>query len=409
MGRAISVSARRSVTTLTRPKRFSQRLEQPYPYYRRTSTLNLAIAILPYARRAFLVCTGKPMSAQQEQDLQHLCLHRKSGEAASRGYGKTLFACIIETYLASLNFLVTHIFKELKQATQWYVWMRRLGWKVSQWNARCGEWTVYLRLYNQGRGPRMDAIINDEVGTVISEIERQNFRACQEMLSGSRLGFAKYLGTRDPNSIWDKYEQNVIVRPYDAQTMPWAVMQYNDAKRHSPAWYMDQEYHMKATPAGGLLFQHCVLQDHDKKTTRYGIDVNPMEGHFVVGTCYTPDATYVTEARVFHDLQSLALFMSHQHHAIEFELEMNGPGGVVAQYLHEGNIDFVESWVTEDNKVARCTELASHPVIVKPECQQVYVNLIAQIWDENKRIKKFNDAHWFDATWHSAAAPIIWN
>jgi len=301
-----------------------------------------------------------------------------------------------------------HLAKELAQLDQWYVWMEALGWKTTQWYAYKGNLRIDVRLYRQGRGPRYDGLTNDEVGTIVTDLERRHFMQSQEMLSGSQLGKSCWIGTMDPNSIWDKVKHQKI-RGYDALIMPWVKRQYESAKRKNPGWYMDQEYHMKATPAGGLLLPKCILQAHEYQPTRYGIDSNPEEGYYVVGTHKTLDATYVCNAKVFYTLRELGLFVMTQHHPnIEFELEMNGPGGVVANYFEENAIPFVAHTVTEDNKIRRCTELATKPIIVPPELEYVYRNLTKQIWNKDKRIEKFQDAHWFDATWHSADESVVW-
>jgi hypothetical protein len=346
------------------------------------------------------------MTPDQEADLIHLCSHRKSGIAASRGYGKTLLACIIETYLASHRWLGCHIFLTTNQAVQWYEWMRKLGWRVTQWSARYGDFVVYLRIYAQGRGPRMDYIFCDEIGTVISDIERAQFAACQEMLSGSKLGFAKYMGTRDPNSIWSHYEQCVVIRPYNALTMPWATMQYEDARMHNPPAYMDCEYHMKATAAGGLILTKThVIPDTNRVTQRFGIDPNPVHGLYVVGTHVENMSIYITEAWCFTTLEELAQFMQ-SNPGIPFELEMNGVGGVVAMFLRSNHLSYVECWTDDKTKTDRCVQCAVRDIYIP----QVYEHdvlpvLMKQIWD-GKKVMKFNDAHWFDAFWLSVGVNL---
>lgn len=363
--------------------------------------MNLATAILPYARNAWVYCTGKPITPEQEHDLIELCTKRKSGIAASRGYGKTLLFCIIETFLASLGYIGSHIFLEKSQAVQWHVWMTRLLWKDTEWHASYGDWVVYLRLYNQGRGPRMDYIVNDEMGTIITDIDRRYFQASQEMLSGSALGFCKYSGTRDPNSIWSHYEQDIIIRPYNPLTMPWAVMQYEDAKIHNAPAYMDCEYHMRATAAGGLILTKTHLIDStDRITHHYGIDPNPVHGLFVIGSHIEGMAIWITEAWCFDTLDELADFME-THKTIPFELEMNGVGGVVAMFLRSRHLNFIECWTDDKLKVDRCVYCAVRDIYIPKEYEHdVLPVLTKQIWD-GKKVMKFADAHWFDAFWLS--------
>lgn len=356
-----------------------------------------------YARQVF-----PPITALQLEDLCHLATYREAGLCAARGYGKTLLACIYETFMALRNWAVVHIFKSVNQAAQWTVWMETLGWATTQWTAyRYGK-TIALRIYAQGRGPRYDVVVNDEVGTVVLPLERKQFSAAQHMLSGSKLGKSLWVGTQDPNSIWEK-GQHQRIRGYDASQMPWVTKAYKAALRRDPPWSIDQEFYCKATPAGGLLLPKCTLQTHPYKARRYGIDSNPEEGYYVVGTFRTDDAVYICDARVFTTLRELGLFiMTQAHPNLEFELEMNGPGGVVANYFDENEIPYTRHVVTEQNKITRCSALACKPIVVPPELEHVYRNLTKQIWTSDKKIEKFDDAHWFDATWHSVAHEFVW-
>jgi hypothetical protein len=335
-----------------------------------------------------------------------MCSHLKSGIAASRGYGKTLMAVIIESFLASHRWIGAHLFKTTNQATQWYEWFRKLGWRVTQWHCSFGPYVVHLRIYAQGRGPRMDYVFCDEIGTVITDIERADFAACQEMLSGSRFGFAKYMGTRDPNSIWSHYEQNVIIRPYDPITMPWAIMQYEDARTHNSPAYMDCEYHMKATAAGGLILTKThVIPSTDRITHRFGIDPNPVHGLYVVGSHIQGMGIWITEAWCIETLEELADFML-SNPDIPFELEMNGVGGVVAMYLRSHHIPYQECWTDDKIKTARCVQCAVRDIYVPEEyAHDVLPVLVKQIWD-GKKVMKFNDAHWFDAFWLSVGSNL---
>jgi hypothetical protein len=346
-------------------------------------------------------CTHAEMTSEQEYDLIHLCSNRKSGIAASRGYGKTLLACIIESFLASHHWIGCHIFKTTNQATQWYEWFRKMGWRRSQWHATYGNYIVYLRIYAQGRGPRMDYIFNDEVGTVISDIERADFSASQEMLAGSPLGFVKYMGTRDPNSLWSKYEQCLVLRPYNPETMPWAVMQYEDAKTHNSPAYMDCEYHMKATAAGGLILTKThIIANTDRITHRFGIDPNPVHGLYVVGSHVQGMEIYLTEAYCFNTLDELSDFILSRPEC-PFELEMNGVGGVVAMFLRSKGAHYIECWTDDHIKVDRCVFCAVRDIYIPKEYEfDVLPVLTKQIWD-GKKVMKFNDAHWFDAFWLS--------
>ena len=359
--------------------------------------LNLSVEILPFAKWSWKRCTGHDIIPEQMDDLIHLCSHRKSGLAASRGYGKTLMCVIIAAFLSSKGYLVTYEFNKLAQATQWYVWFRRIGWKVTQWRCYMGDWEVSLRLYSQGRGPRCDAIFNDEIGTVISDVERQNFAASQEMLSGSSLGFAKYLGTRDPNSIWSKYEQNIVIRPYNPIVMPWAVMQYDDAKLHNPQWYMDQEYHMKATPSGGKILLYLSRLNHHYETTRFGLDSNSSEGHCLIGSNTQNRQVYITEVHMFDSLHDLSDYLKLYHY-IPLDVEENGQGGVVSQFLREEGISHATTWVTDVSKVQLATKVGAVEVFVPDsvEFDTCYANLDSQIW-KDKKVFKTKDAHYFDA------------
>jgi len=351
---------------------------------------------MPFARWAWVQCTGHNMTLEQEDDMIHLCSHRKSGLAASRGYGKTLMCVIIEAFLASHGYLITHEFNGLSQAAQWYVWFARIGWKVTKWRATFGDWEVSLRLYNQGRGPRCDAIFNDELGTVISDRERQQFAASQEMLSGSSLGFAKYCGTRDPNSIWAKYESNTIVRAYNPITMPWAVMQYEDAKLHNAIWYMDQEYHMKATPAGGKVLLYLKRADHAFETMQFGLDSNSANGHCLTGSNTQYRHVYLTECQMFFSLRDLSNYLKLYPNT-PLNVEMNGQGGVVSQYLMEEGLGHIQTNVTATSKVELAAKVGAVPIsvpdFIDDEC---YNNLENQIW-KDKKVYKTSDAHYFDS------------
>jgi hypothetical protein len=359
--------------------------------------------LLHYAKSKFPL-----LSKEQEDDLLHIATYREAGLCAARGFGKTLIACIYEDFMVQRNWSVCHCFKNLNQAAQWYTWMELLGYKTTLWEAHKGRFVVYLRIYQQGRGPRFDVLINDECGTVILPLERKHFSACQHMLSGSKLGKSVWVGTQDPNSIWEK-GQHQRIRGYNAQQMPWVTKAYLAAVRRDPPWSVDQEFHCKATPAGGLLLPKCIIQEHPYKATRYGIDSNPEEGYYVVGSHKTLDALYVCDARVFYTLRELGLFIMTQHYPnIDFELEMNGPGGVVANYFDENEIPYIRNTVTDATKIQRCSQLACKPIVVPPQLEHVYRNLTKQIWNKDKKIEKFDDAHWFDATWHSDVEEIVW-
>jgi len=352
----------------------------------------------------------KPPTPEQCDDLAYLYTHRKVGLLASRGYGKTLLVVLFDSYFALKRFKVVHRAHRDVNLEQYYDGFERLKWHVTKWHVDWGQHVrILIGLYEHGRGPRCDLISNDECGTVILPRDCNFFYACQDMLSGSALGRAVYIGTQDPNSLWSKIAPDARCRGYDSLAMPWVTMQYNYARKHRPAWYMDQEYHMKATPAGGLLWPKCTVQAHSYQTKRFGIDSNPEEGYFVVGSHQTDDALYICEAHVFTTLRELALFMVTRRRAdLEFELEMNGPGAVVGQYLDENDIPYIKHVVTEQNKIQRCAAIACKPVVVPPELEYVYKNCIKQIWNKEKKIEKFSDAHWFDATWHSATEEIVW-
>jgi len=340
-----------------------------------------------------------PFSREQEEDLRHFCTYLESSLCAARGYGKTLIACIFETFMAKRGWRVCHMFKNLNQAAQWYVWMELLEWATTLWVARKGKFHVDLRLYQQGRGPRYDIIINDEVGTVVNPLERKRFFAAQKMLSGSKLGLAIWIGTMDPNSVWDK-SPHQKVRSYDPKHMPWVTAAYEASLKRDPPWMTDQEFHCKATPAGGAVMQYVTREDHTFQSERYGIDSNPEAGYHVTGTRYIPqfNKIFVCEYLVFYTLKELGDWISkHQHFPIEVEL--NGVGGVVSQYLHERNLHFIETWVDESLKFDRVTSVACRPTIVPTgEKWDVFVKcLLRQIWNKDKTIEKLSDAHAFDS------------
>lgn len=345
-----------------------------------------------YAKQVF-----PPITNLQLEDLEHLALYHEAGLCAARGYGKTLIACIYETFMAERNWTVCHCFKNENQAEQWYKWMEILGWVTTLWNARRGQWQVDLRIYKQGRGPRYDVLINDEVGTVCLPLERKHFSACQHMLSGSALGKSVWIGTQDPNSIWSKGKHQRI-RGYDPNQMPWVTRAYLAACQRDPQWSIDQEFYCKATPAGGLVLQYVVVDKPTTYTTqRYGIDSNPEEGYCVVGSFHHDKHIYITEAYLFPTLQQLATFVStHQH--MPMELELNGVGMVVKQYLNERDLSVIGTWVDEDTKQYRVTNVACHTIHVPDTMiDTVYPILMKQIWGEDKKIVKFPDAHYFDA------------
>jgi len=347
-----------------------------------------------------LVCYAikifRQITPEQIEDLVHIASYHECGLCASRGYGKTMLTVIYETFMAERNWNVCHMVKILNQAKQWYSWMEYFGWDTTQWKACRGDAFVDLRLYRQGRGPRYDVITNDEVGTVVLPLETRQFNYSQEMLSGSKLGKKTWTGTQDVNSIWSKCP-NQRVRGYDPLIMPWVVRQYESAKKRNPAWYMDLEYHCKATPAGGLVLTDIVIEDHYFSSTSYGIDSNPSVGYYVVGSHREGKRNYMCEAYEFTTLSGLANFVrTHQH--MHIELELNGVGGVVKNYLNENNLSVIPIHVNDEMKTLRVNNVACITTVIPPKLEELVLpTLTKQIWGPDKKIVKYPDAHWFDA------------
>lgn len=347
-----------------------------------------------------LVCYAiqlyKQITPEQIEDLVHLASYHECGLCASRGYGKTMLTVLYETFMAERNWTVCHMVKIENQAKQWHQWMIYFGWDTTQWRAWRGNAVIDLRLYRQGRGPRYDVIVNDEVGTIVLPLETRQFNYSQEMLSGSKLGKACWTGTQDVNSVWSKCPRQKV-RGYDPVIMPWVKRQYESAKKRNPAWYMDLEYHCKATPAGGLVLTNIVVEDHNYTSSSYGIDSNPEEGYFVCGSHRVGKRNYLCEAYMFETLSKLADFVRrHQH--MHIELETNGVGGVVKNYLIENNLSVIPIHVTDDIKTTRVNDLACITSVIPHKYEELVLpTLIKQIWGPDKKIVKFSDAHWFDS------------
>jgi hypothetical protein len=199
--------------------------------------------------------------------------------------------------------------------------------------------------------------------------------------------------------MWSKATHKKI-RGYNESEMPWVKLSFEAAQRRDPAWMVDQDFRCLATPAGGLVLMHVILKDHlydERSTMQFGIDTNPSAGYFVVGSNTQNREVFLTEAHCFYTLHDLADFIrSHKH--IPFYLEMNGPGGVTAQFLREEECPFAEVWLDEQSKIDICTKSASVPIYVPLKFEEdVYPILTKQIWGEDKKIVKFSDAHYFDA------------
>lgn len=366
--------------------------------------MNLQNNLVQYSRQIF-----QKLTMDQEEDLRHLTTWFESSLCASRGYGKTMLAVLIETFMAERGWRVCHIFKTTKQAEQWFVWMEYFGWKTTAWVASRGRFKIDLRLYMQGRGPRYDLIVNDEVGTVILPLEMKQFRACQHMLSGSKLGIAIWIGTQDPNSIWVNAPHQKL-RPYDETIMPWVKRAYERALKRDPGWSVDQEFRCMATPAGGLILQHIFIQQHERTSVQYAIDSNPEVGYFVVGTFQLDWEIYVCEAHCFATLRELADFI-YNHKKYPIRLELNGVGSVVAKYLEECMLrEYVEGiWVDDKFKYDQVVFVAAQQIFCLPEFEETLVaTLKKQIWGEDKKPVKFSDAHWFDAFYLSCTIPQSW-
>lgn len=276
-----------------------------------------------------------------------------------------------------------------------------MGWKVTLWNAKYREYEIGFRLYCQGRGPRQDFLGCDEVGTVITEIERNQFMDCQPMLSGSRLGVCIWLGTQDPNSIWSKCP-NRKIREYN-KTMTWITPQLERDKKKFPQWWIDREYYALATPSGGLILRNCVMGEHKFSTKRWGIDVNSSRFYNCVGSNLEKNILYITDIREIKTLKDLTTFVKEQNYlGIPVEVEQNGPGMETTKHLREAGCSVIADTVTEKIKMDRVTNLGSLTKIVFPlKYEMVYKDCVRQIWDEWGKIVKFSDADWFDATWHS--------
>jgi hypothetical protein len=331
-------------------------------------------------------------------------LHRKRFKFVScRGFGKTLLLTIIETFLAKRGWRVCHLAKLEMQLTQWQVWMAKLGWKTTKYNARFANVQIDCRLYCQGRGPRYDVLCCDEVGTVITPKEQKDFFAVMNTKSGSVLNKLIITGTNDPNSVLNVYKG--LLMPIDP-TYGWAWEHYEEAVKTMPAWFVDQEFRCLNTPAGGVVLPNCMVDEHDKQPTRGGIDVNSEAGITVVESCKEGNDIYICNVKRFTKMEipQLAAYIKSQ--PFKYELETNGEGKIVEAWLKQQGASVIADWVTEESKIDRISKIVCCRLHFSLKTRLVMKDCMRQVWTPEKKIYKFPDAHYFDAMWHSVRTKV---
>lgn len=404
----------------------------------------------------FLRCLELPYVMSDKQ-YEQLCTmvdprNREVLLIRSRGGSKTFDAMIVGVYYAYLGFHVIFWSAQASMMDQPKEYMDTLT--SNNFLADCitdkvktaitfdtGGWIKIKNLTEkQARSPRCDLEIFDEE----AQVDEAAYNASSPVLSVSKLKKIIHLSTPVKGSI---FEENYIRLKEEGK--PCLIMRWDqcahmnqDAEfiykelKTKPRWWVRQEYFCSFEAPSGRVFENVIYGAFDLTTlssnysrthVHYGVDWNPVVGHYIVGSRYSDDYNslfVIMEKNLGNDIKSvctqiLDLLAKDEHSLCELE-----DGGVNTgycdsffQYAYELS-STNPKLKTVLNRISRrpwdSAGLNKHksitnllPVIIKCDNRltpNVSYWLSSASWDKNSsqpKLEKDSDQHPLDALLHS--------
>lgn len=190
-----------------------------------------------------------------------------------------------------------------------------------------------------------------------------------------------------------------------------------------PDWVVQSQLYCKWVAPGGNVFEKVYYKDFSKfhkKQGYYGVDPNPVSGHYVCGVDYIEidgeEIIYVFYLDSFKDPEDLILkLIELKEQGSTIEVEQQFGLDLMKIYRNEVNRRFgnrasdfeyfisTAVW-TEKTKLSRVRMIREKKVYVHPDLTDIFDAIVSVVWDPNSldpKIKKNPDMHAVDAFMHA--------
>jgi hypothetical protein len=261
----------------------------------------------------------KEDSWQPEQQLKVVDpVTKRCAIVRTRGGSKTFDMCKVLMYYASLGFTAFFWCSKASMMAQPKKYMHQLvtrtylKYAVSKLLEESitfkngGSFEILNLTEDTARSKRGDINYYDE----LSRADEKAFHASEPTLSVSKLAKAIYGGTPEFGSVLHDVVKELQAEGGVVLEKSWKDCSFIDKdfiareKKNKPAWFFRQEYECSWEAPSGAVFQNVQYGDFSDKLIKqksnylrhvihFGLDWNPIAGHYISGTRWADDYTFI--------------------------------------------------------------------------------------------------------------------